>query len=206
MEDPGDGNEKPPKIVIVTPVIEADNNKSLALPPPNAPQGGATSQQGTSSASTNVAGGLGTGMKQAEGSVVVKNGEIKYHPKSPTTGRMYHGNQYEKATSMVKSGTKLARGATAVSLAVGAAEVYEGYKTDGNTYGYNAQYKTAEVVGGMAGAYVGAESGATVGAAIGVWFGGAGAVPGAVIGGIVGGIIGGVAGSKSGGLIYKNIK
>jgi RHS repeat-associated protein len=112
------------------------------------------------------------------------------------------GNQYTGGRSgAYKASTgyrNLGRFATVGTVVLGGIQIFDGYRADGNKFGYNTQAATASTAGGLIGGWAGAEGGATVGAGIGVWFGGVGAIPGAVIGGLIGGIGGGYLGSSIG--------
>jgi hypothetical protein len=112
------------------------------------------------------------------------------------------GNQYTGSRSGAYKAAagyrNLGRVATVGTVVLGGIQIYNGYQTDGGTFGYNSQSATASTVGGLAGGWLGAKGGAAAGAAIGVWFGGVGAIPGAVIGGLIGGIGGGLIGSSIG--------
>ena len=92
----------------------------------------------------------------------------------------------------------LSNGAFVGGLFIGGVEVFNGYQSDGATFGYNAQHATASVTGGLLGGWAGAEGGAAVGALVGSLLFGAGAIPGAAIGGLIGGIGGGMLGSSLG--------
>jgi hypothetical protein len=82
-------------------------------------------------------------------------------------------------------------------------EVYQDTQSAGHfSYGYNAQRKSAEVVGGIGGGIGGAKGGAAIGFFIGACFGGVGAPIGAVIGGAIGGVGGGFGGSWGGTKIF----
>jgi hypothetical protein len=122
-----------------------------------------------------------------------KNG--KYYKMS------WGGNQYtgarSKAISAANAYKWAGRATTIATVAIGGVEVYNGYKMDGNSFGYNANSAAAQTIGGVAGGWVGAEAGATIGAGIGAWFGGIGTVPGAGIGGVFGGVFGGNLGSEA---------
>lgn len=99
----------------------------------------------------------------------------------------------------------LGRGSVVTSFGVGAYDVSQAYKLDGNTVGYNTTVQAFKSSGSIAGGYYGAVGGAKVGAAIGVWFGGVGAVPGAIIGGIIGGVGGSYFGGELGGMVGEEV-
>ena len=123
-----------------------------------------------------------------------------------TNGKYYSvswgGNQHTGSRSgafiAASRYRKLSRGALVGEVLVGGVEVYNGYQSDGATFGYNAQHATASIAGGLFGGWAGAKGGAAVGAFVGSLFFGAGAIPGAAIGGVIGGIGGGMLGSSLG--------
>ena len=88
----------------------------------------------------------------------------------------------------------ISHGTVATTIVLGAIKVRNGYKMDGNHFGYNAQSATARTIGAIGGAALGAE----IGAAVGVWFFGVGAVPAAIVGALIGSWFFGEAGSSAG--------
>ncbi|MET3047459.1 hypothetical protein [Flavobacterium covae] len=75
-------------------------------------------------------------------------------------------------------------------------------QNDKQTFGYQTQLATGQVVGGIAGgatgAYIGQEIGGWIGGGVGFLSGGMGAIPGVLIGKAVGGAIGAYFGSEYG--------
>ena len=80
-------------------------------------------------------------------------------------------------------------------------------QNDKQTYGYQSQVATGQVVGGIAGgatgAYIGQEIGGWIGGGIGFLCGGMGAIPGVLIGKAVGGAVGAYFGSDYGSDVGK---
>jgi len=134
-------------------------------------------------------GGMGTGMSHLGGSFGLANSQginVKYYATN------WGGNQYVKTYNSYKWGSRISKGSFVVSVALGGYNIYQGYNSDGDTFGYNAQVATGETVGGIAGGW----GGAAIGAAAGLVIGGP---IGAVVGGVVGGFFGGWGGSELGG-------
>jgi LysM repeat protein len=121
------------------------------------------------------------------------------------SGRVFPGNQYVKVYGLKDVGRnitqythpKFGKVALPLTLAIEGVEIYDGYRADGNTFGYNTGKQVVGAAGGMTGAYVGAKSFAIgLGMIGGIIFGPIGATVGAIIGGFVGGILGGIYGEK----------
>jgi hypothetical protein len=110
---------------------------------------------------------------------------------------------------MVNSGKTIGRYSVPAGVVISAGQVYNGYKKDGNQFGYNAQKATAGTIGGMVGAWAGFRAGAWVGFEsgfeIGLYFEGVGAIPGAIIGGIGGGLGGAYFGAYGGSKLGKSL-
>ena len=107
----------------------------------------------------------------------------------------------EAGEALSRSGKALqtvGRVARPVGLALGALEVAQAYRADGNEIGENTGRAASGLAGGAAGALGGAVAGAAIGSAV--------PVVGTVIGGVVGGIIGGVAGDQAGRGLFDTVK
>ncbi len=90
------------------------------------------------------------------------------------------------------------RVARPVAVVMGAVEVGQAFRADGNRVGENTGRAASGLAGGAAGAWAGAAAGAAIGSVVpGV---------GTVIGGVVGGVIGGLAGDAGGRALFDTVK
>lgn len=107
----------------------------------------------------------------------------------------------EAGQALSRSGKVLqtvGRVARPVGVALGALEVGQAYRADGNKIGEHTGRAASGLAGGAAGAWGGAVAGAAIGSAV--------PVVGTVIGGVVGGIIGGLAGDQAGRGLFDAVK
>lgn len=110
---------------------------------------------------------------------------------------------YDKLAKYAKVG---GRALTAIAVVSDVKDVYNSFRSDGNTIGRNTMETTAGVAGGWVGGVGGAKAGAMGGAAIGTMIcPGLGTLVGGTIGGIIGGIFGTLLGKEGGKAIVKQI-
>jgi len=111
--------------------------------------------------------------------------------------------------AMVNGGKTIVRYSGPAGVIISAGQVYNGYRKDGNQFGYNAQKATAgavgETIGAWAGFKFGAWAGFETGFEVGLCFEGIGAIPGAVIGGIIGGFGCAFGGAYGGGKLGESL-
>ena len=117
---------------------------------------------------------------------------ILYFPKHYKSGWGGGSRAKIKTYNSVKVGGALSKVATPIGIGISAKNVYDAYKSDGNSIGNN----TKKAVVSEAGSWAGGIGGAAYGAAIGSAF--CPGITGAIIGGIAGGYGGGKGGEKIG--------
>jgi len=145
----------------------------------------------------NNVGGLGAGLQEMGGSFRLTNGAYNGSRWSPHHYKTsWIGGSVARITTYnsVIWGGRLSGGATGIGLVMGSLQVKQGYKADGNTFGYNALTASGSTIVGIAGGWSGAVTFAGLGFSVA-------GPPGAIIGGLIGGFGMGWAGSYVGGRI-----
>jgi RHS repeat-associated protein len=152
------------------------------------------------SISSDVIGGLGTGLQSQGGSMRLTNGaangntlSLKYYESGWTGGSKAKITTYQLGSA----GKALGKLGTAGTIIVGGVDIVSNAYSEGG-FGTNTQLATGRTAGSLAGG----AGGAAIGAAIGSLFAGVGAIPG----GIIGGVIGGYGGSKAGEKVVEEIQ
>ena len=144
-------------------------------------------------------GGAAAGFSKAGGSFrVTHNGTFspKYYQSGWGGGSRAHIKTYKSATT-AKAISKLAN---PIGLCISGYNLYNAYKSDGNTIGTNTKITATSEAGSWAGGIGGGVTGAALGTAC---CPGLGTVVGGIIGGVAGGYGGGKAGEKIGEKIFE---
>jgi RHS repeat-associated protein len=154
-----------------------------------------------------VADAVGVGLKETRNARFGNDGKLRLPTES---GGVFNGNGSVKTFSLAKGGKNITKFSGPVGYGLGAAEIAEGARQDGGTFGPNAQEATVDVAGSLAGAWacgkffgvVGSEFGFEVGLFFGNPF--AGAAIGGFVGGVGGSLAGAYYGAEGAKALYNN--
>ena len=135
-------------------------------------------------------GGASVGFNKAGGSYrLTHNGT--FSPKHYPSGWGGGSRGNIKTYKSVRTGGAISKIATPIGLGISAYNLYDAYKSDGNTIGNNTKKAAVSEAGSRAGGFGGAATGAAIGSACCPGFG-------TIVGGVIGGIAGGYGGGKGG--------